>query len=68
VAFAPARQRSIEARRHDEQLLAHRHAVPVEPVDELAVSLEPVELDPHRDRGVLSALPTRGRPDLLEHL
>ncbi len=62
-------QVAVDRRRaHRQQLLPHRRAVPVTAEDQLAVAFQPVELHGHRGSQVLPALPTRGGPNLLQHL
>src|SRR5664280_2067057 len=54
--------------RHREQFLPHRHAVPADAVDQLAVPFQAVQLHAHRRREVLAALPARGGPNPLQDL
>ena len=55
-------------RRHRQQLRTHTRAVTVHSGNKFAVPLQRIELHAHRYHEVLAALPTRGRPHLLQHL
>jgi hypothetical protein len=54
-------------RRHRQQFLAHHQPVPVDTLDELTVSFQPIELGAHRGCEVLPALAAQRGPDPLEH-